>query len=164
MPTVKLIKDFDIDKDLTFDPVRKTNTGSRIIDVRGDTLYQTGWMKVLYDVEYTICLEASKHMNILASIDEKVVDHCSDKLPFSRQEILQMYRPLLRTGDINRFTVSPLTGTVMYDKDKNTYNKAELKTVLKPGHYIRFIFGFNKVYLNNHELKFCLELRQIEKA
>src|SRR5579871_1895729 len=101
MTSVKLLKDFN-QKDLIFKPVRKTATGSRIIDVDGDLLFQTCWLKILYDVEYSICVDSEKIKDTLEQIDQKVIEHASNSLDFSKDEIIQMYRPLLKqSGESN---------------------------------------------------------------
>jgi outer membrane protein assembly factor BamB len=164
MATVKLFKDFD-KNDLIFKPVRKTATGSRIIDVDGDTLFQTSWLKILYDVDYSICVDSEKIKDTLSQIDQIVIERASNSLDFSKEEIVNMYRPLLKqSGDSNCFCVSILTGTTLFDKDKNFYDKPEIKNVLRPGQSVRFIFGFKKIYFKDHELTFQLELQQIEVA
>jgi hypothetical protein len=164
MSTVKLFKDFN-KHDLIFKPVRKTATGSRIIDVDGDTLFQTGWLKILYDVDYSICVDSEKIKDTLSQIDQMVIEQASNSLDFSKEEILNMYRPLLKqSGDSNCFCVSILTGTTLFDRDKNFYDKSEIKNVLKPGQSVRFIFSFKKIYFKDHEITFPLELQQIELA
>lgn len=164
MTTVKLLKDFSI-SDLTFKPVRKTATGSRIIDVDGNLLFQTCWLKIVNDIEYSICVDSEQIKDILQQIDEKVIEHASNVLEFSKQDILKMYKPLLKqSGDNYYFYLSILTGTILFDKDKNYYGKSEIKNILKQGQSVRFIFGFNKIYFKDHELTFPLELHQIELA
>ena len=161
---IKLLKNFTTN-DLIFKPVRKTSSGSRIIDIEGDTLFQTGWLKILYDVDYRICVDGEKIKDILSQIDEIVIDHSVNALDFTKQEIINMYRPLLKqSGDLNCFSISVLTSTTLFDKDKNFYDKSEIKTVLKQGQNVRFIFGFKKIYFKDHELTFPLELQQIELA
>lgn len=161
---VKLLKDFN-QNDLIFKPVRKTATGSRIIDVDGNMLFQTGWLKILYDVDYTICVDSEKIKDILYQIDQLVIDHSSKSLDFSKEEILNMYRPLLKqSGNSNSFCISILTNTILFDKDKNFYDKSEIKNILKQGQNVRFIFSFKKIYFKDHELTFPLELHQIESA
>jgi hypothetical protein len=163
-PSVKLLKDFN-QNDLIFKPVRKTPTGSRIIDVDGNILFQTCWLKILYDVDYSICVDSENIKSVLEQIDQKVIDHSSNVLDFSKQEILKMYRPLLKqSGDSNCFCVSILTNTVLFDRYKNFYDKSEIKNILKQGQSVRFIFGFKKIYFKDHELTFPLELQQIELA
>ncbi len=162
---IKLFKDFDEVTDLIFKPVRKTTTGSRIIDVDGNILFQTGWLKILYDAEYSICVEADKIKEVLEKIDEKVINHSSITLDFSKQEILKMYRPLLKqSGESKCFSISILTNSILFDKDKNFYNKSEIKNIIKPGQSVRLIFNFKKIYFKDHELTFPLELQQIELA
>ncbi len=162
--SIKLLRDFTKD-DLIFKPVRKTSTGSRIIDVDGDTLFQTGWLKIIYDVNYSICVDSESIKNILDEIDQIIIDQASKSLEFSKEEIVNMYRPLLKqSSDFNSFNVSILTGTILFDKDKNFYDKSEIKNILKPGQNVRFIFGFKKIYFKDHELTFPLELQQIELA
>jgi hypothetical protein len=164
MTNIKLLKDFN-SNDLIFKPVRKTTTGSRIIDINGDMLFQTGWLKILYDVDYSICVDSEKIKDVLEKIDEIVIEHSSNTLDFSKEEILNMYRPLLKqSGNFNSFTISILTNTVLFDKYKNIYNKSEIKTILKPGQNIRLIFCFKKISFKDHELRFPLELHQIELA
>jgi hypothetical protein len=161
---IKLLKNFDLNE-LEFKPVRKTATGSRIIDVKDDMMYQTGWLKILYDVEYNICVEADKIKDILEKMDNKIVDHSSNVLDFSKQEILKMYRPLLKQSNgTNCFSISILTGTVLFDKNKTSYNKSEIKDVLKQGQYVRFIFSPKKIYFKDHEITFPLVLQQIESS
>lgn len=161
---IKLLKEFD-DKDLVFKPVRKTQTGSRIIDVDNSYLYQTCWLKIVGDIEYSICVDSEQIMDVLKQIDEKVIEHASNTLGFSKQEILKMYKPLLKqSGDSNYFCVSILTNTVLFDRDKNFYDKSEIKNVLKQGQNVRFIFAFKKIYFKDHEITFSLELIQIELA
>jgi len=173
---VKLLKDFKRD-DLIFKKIRKTSTGSRIIDVEGNISFQTGWLKILYDVDYNICVNTSDNTtnntsdttnnttNILAQIDEIVINHSSNILDFTKQEIIKMYRPLLKQyDDSNCFRVSISSNTILFDKNKNFYDKSEIKNILKQGHYVRFIFTFKKIYFKNHELTFPLELQQIELA
>lgn len=162
MNDIKLLKNFD-KNDLIFKSLRKTSTGSRIIDIECKKMYQTNWMRILYDVEYRICVDAEKNKNILEEIDEIVIDYSSNVLKFSRQEILQMYRPLLNKFS-NSFNMSLSTHTIMFDKDKNTYNKTEIKNILKQGQIVRFIFSFKKIYFKDHELTLPLELQQIECA
>ncbi len=156
---IKLLKDFDTN-DLTFKPIRKTTTGSRIIDVNENTLFQTCWLNILYDVDYTICVRSEKIKDILNQIDEKVISHSSNVLGFSKEEILQMYRPLLKQN--NQFSIPILTNTVLFDNQKKFYNKSEIKNILKKGQHVRFIFNFKKIYFKDHELTFPLELQQIE--
>jgi hypothetical protein len=161
---IKLLKDFD-QNDLIFKPVRKTATGSRIIDVEGDTLFQTSWLKILYDVDYSICVDSQQISDILQQIDQIVIDHSSNVLGFPKEEILKMYRPLLKqSSDSNCFCMSILTNTTLFDRHKNFYDKAEIKNILKQGQNVRFIFGFKKIYFKDHELTFPLELMQIELA
>jgi hypothetical protein len=158
---VTLLKDFDPDN-FIFKPVRKTATGSRIIDVDGNDSFQTCWLKILCDTEYGICVESDKIKNIFERIDEKVITHSSNVLEFSKQEILQMYRPISKNS--NYFCISILTNTVLFDKNKNFYEKNEIKNVLKVGQNVRFIIKFKKIYFKDHELSFPLELLQIELA
>jgi hypothetical protein len=161
---IKLFKDFDINN-LIFKPLRKTATGSRIIDIENQEIYQTCWLKILYDVEYNICVEADKIKEILEQIDTKIVDYSSEKLDFSKTEILRMYRPLLKSSSNSYcFSVPISTNTVLFDSTKKFYNKAEMKDILKSGQNIRFIFKFKKIYFKDHELTLPLELLQIELA
>lgn len=161
---IKLLKDFE-DKDLIFKPVRKTQTGSRIIDVDNNILYQTCWLKIVGDIEYSICVDSEPIKPILQKIDSSVIKHASNMLGFSEQEILKMYKPVLKqSGDSNYFCVSILTNTTLFDKDKNFYDKSEIKNILKQGQSVRFIFSFKKIYFKDHELTFPLELQQIELA
>ncbi len=164
MTNIKLLKDFT-KNDLIFKPVRKTTTGSRIIDIEGNILFQTCWLKILYDVEHSICVNSEKIKDVLSQIDQLVIDYSSVVLDFSKQEILKMYRPLLKqTGDSSCFYISILTNTTLFDQDKNFYDKSEIKNILKQGQNVRFIFCFKKIYFKDHELTFSLELQQIELA
>lgn len=164
MTTVKLFKNFD-QTDLIFKPVRKTATGSRIIDVDCKVLFQTGWLKILYEVDYSICVDSEKIKDTLNQIDQIVISQASNSLDFSKDEITKMYRPLLKqSGDSSCFSVSILTATTLFDKHKNFYDKSEIKNILKPGQNVRFIFGLKKIYFKDHELTFPLELQQIELA
>ncbi len=161
---IKLLENFD-QNDLIFKPVRKTAAGSRIMDVDGDILFQTCWLKILYDVDYNICVNSEQIKDILRQIDQIVIDHSSNVLDFSKQEMLNMYRPLLKqSSDSNCFSISILTNTVLFDRHRNFYNKSEIKNVLKQGQNVRFIFCFKKICFKNHELRFPLELQQIELA
>jgi hypothetical protein len=165
----KLFKDINLD-DIVFKPIRKTATGSRIIDIENDNSYQTCWLKILYPVEYSIAVDCEKIKDILNEIDEKIIEHSSNVLDFPKNEILKMYRCLKKSGSNNGFgetsifSVSLLTNTIMFDKDRNFYDKSEIKSILKPGQYVRFIFKFKKVYFKDHELTCPLELIQIELA
>jgi hypothetical protein len=164
MPKIKLFKDFN-QTDLIFKPVRKTSTGSRIIDVDGDILFQTCWLKLLYDVDYSICVDSEKIKNILNQIDQIVINNVSTSLDFSKEDILKMYKPLLKqSGDSSYFFASIITNTVLFDKDKNFYDKNEIKKILRPGQNIRFIFSFKKIYFKDHEITFPFKLYQIELA
>jgi hypothetical protein len=164
MANVKLFKDFN-KTDLIFKPVRKTATGSRIIDVDGDILFQTSWAKILYDVDYSICVDSENIKDTLSEIDQMVIERASNSLDFSKDEIIKMYRPLLKqSGDSNCFCVSILTGTTLFDRYKNFYDKSEIKNILKPGQSVRLLFSFKKIYFKDHELTFPLELQQIELA
>lgn len=164
MTSVKLLKDFN-QNDLIFKPVRKTATGSRIIDVDGNILFQTCWLKILYDVDYSIWVDSEKIKDVLTEIDQKVIEHSAISLDFSRDEVMKMYKPLLKqSGDSNCFSVSILTNTTLFDRQKNFYDKSEIKNILRPGQSVRFIFAFKKIYFKDHELTFPLELQQIELA
>jgi len=161
---IKLLKDFD-KNDLIFKPVRKTATGSRIIDIDGDMLFQTTWLKILYDVDYSICVDSEPIKDVLQQIDQMVIDHSSNVLDFPKEEIIRMYRPLLKqSSDSNCFCLSILTNTTLFDRNKNFYDKSEIKNILKKGQNVRFIFGLKKIYFKDHELTFPLELQQIELA
>jgi hypothetical protein len=158
---IKLLKDFK-SSDLIFKPVRKTATGSRIIDVKGDMLFQTPWLKILYDVEHNICVDSDKIKDTLDQIDQIVINHSSNTLDFSKQEILNMYRPLLKDSD--RFSISILTNTTLFDRYKNFYDKSDIKSILKQGQSVRFVFGFKKIYFKDYIILFQIELQQIELA
>jgi hypothetical protein len=159
---IKLLKDFN-SVELIFKPVRKTQTGSRIIDVDNDFLYQTCWLQIVGDVEYNICVDSEKIKDVLHQIDEIVIEHVSKILGFSKQETIKMYKPLLKkSGDSNYFCISILTNTILFDKHKNFYNKSDIKNILKPGQNVRFIFAFKKIYFKDHDITFPLELIQIE--
>lgn len=162
---VKLLKDFD-PSELKFKPVRKTTTGSRIIDVDCEGLIlQTGWLPIIYDIEYNICVNSDKIKEILEKIDKRIVEYSCEILDFTKEEIIKMYRPLLKqTGNFNCFSISILTNTLLFDRDKNVYDKSEIKNVLKKGQYVRLLFNFKKIYFKDHELTFPLELQQIELA
>lgn len=163
-PLIKLFENFN-ENDLIFKPVRKTQSGSRIIDVNENILYQTCWLKMVNDIEYSICVDPEKIQTILQKIDEIVINHASNAFGFERHEIIKMYRPLLKLSGNNKyFSMSILTNTALFDKHKNFYNKSEIKNILKQGHYVRFIFNFKKIYFKDHELTFPLELQQIELA
>ena len=161
---IKFLKDFN-QNDLNFKPVRTTTSGSSIIDVDGNILFQTGWLKILYDVDYTICVDSEKIKEILNRIDEIVIDHSSKSLKISKEQILNMYRPLLEQY-INTYTfrIPILSDTILFDNNRNFYDKSEIKNILKQGQNIRFIFGFKKIYLKNNKLTFPLDLKQIELA
>lgn len=161
MPNIKLFKDFN-QNDLIFKPIRKTATGSRIIDVDGDMLFQTCWLKILYDVDYSVCVESEKIKDILIQIDQMVIDHASKSLDFSKEEVIKMYKPLLKQSEC--FSVSIINNTTLFDKDKNFYDKSEIKNVLRQGQNVRFIFSFKKIYFKDHDITFPLELHQIELA
>lgn len=162
MTIIKLFKHFN-KNDLLFKDIRKTNTGSRIIDIESNILYQTGWLKILFDVDYTICVDADKIKHILSEIDDIIIDKSVQFLDFSKADIINMYKPLLKkNGDSCCFCISILTNTVLFDKDKNYFNKSEIKNILKQGNLIRFIFSFKKIYFKDHEINVQLELNQIE--
>jgi len=135
--------------DLHFAKIRKTSTGTRIIDIVDNTLFQTPWLTVMYDVEYKICVNAEKIRDILEEIDKTVVEYARSALNFSEDEILKMYRPLITT-------------TILWDQNKNFYNKPEIKNVIKPGQNVRFIMSFKKIEFKDHELTMVIDLRQIE--
>lgn len=160
---IKLLKDFN-ENDLIFKSMRKTNTGSRIIDVDGNTMFQTCWLNILYDVENSICVNSEQIKDILSQIDKMVIDHSSLVLGFEKPEIIKMYRSL--TSDTKcYFYISILSNTVLFDRYKNFYkDKTEIKSILKQGQYVRFIFNFKKIYFKDHEITFPLELQQIELA
>jgi len=157
---MKLLGDLNIDI-IKFKNTRKTNTGSRIIDVDCDELFQTPWLKIVYDVDYTICVNAEKIKDTLKSIDEKIIKFSSTALNFSEEEIKEMYRPLLKNEN---FSISILSTTILFDRYRNFYDKSEIKNILKVGHYVRFIIKFKKIYFKDHIVTFPLELVQIEVA
>ena len=141
---MKLLKDLNID-DLEFKKMRETDTGSRIIDIDNIELYQTPWMKIIYEVEYNICVNAVKIQDILDKIDDKVVKYSSECLEFSQKEIENMYRPLLRqSGDLVYFSIPITTNTILFDKNRTFYDKSEIKNILKVNQYVRFIIRIQK--------------------
>lgn len=156
---IKLFKDFNV-SDLIFKKIRSTDSGSRIIDIADKTFYQTKWLCISRDIEYSICLDLDPDTEkTFNEIDEKVIEHLSKVLDFSEQEIRDMYRPLVKYSN---FRISILSGTVLFDQDKKFYYKADIKNVLKSGHWVRLIFNFKKIQFSNHEITFSLELIQIE--
>ena len=158
--SIKLLKDF-VQDDLIFKSVRKTDTGSRIIDICGNTLFQTPWLRILRDIDYDICVDSEKITDIFEQIDQIVIEHSSTILNFSKEEILKMYRPLLKQSK-NSVSFRISTNTVLFDQDKNCFNKSEIKDILKRGQTVRFIFSFKKIYFKDHQLTFPLEVLQIE--
>ncbi len=164
MKKVKLLRDF-VPSDLVFKNQRKTESGSRIVDVDSNVFFQTPWLKILYDVDYSICVESELIKDVLEKIDNIVIEYSISELEFSKTEIMNMYRPLLKkSGDDNCFTISVLTNTVLFDNQKNHYDKSEIKTILKQGQMVRLLFAFKKIYFKDHALTFPLELQQIDLA
>jgi hypothetical protein len=161
---MKLIEELNIDE-LEFKKMRETNTGSRIIDIDNTDLYQTPWMKIIYEVEYNICIDAAKIQDVLEQIDNRVIQYSAICLEFTEDETREMYRPLLRKSNNQVYFSIPITvGTVLFDRDKTFYNKTEIKDILKVNQHVRFILRFKKLYFKDHNLTFQIELVQIELA
>ena len=159
---MKLLKDFT---ELEFKNIRKTDTGSRIIDIDNVDSWQTPWMKIVFEVEYNICVNAEKIQEILEAIDKQVIKHASECLDFSEDEIQEMYKPLLRTYNDMTYLSAPITSnTVLFDRERNFYSKSEIKKILKVNQYVRFIIRFKKIYFKDHILSIQFELQQVELA
>jgi len=145
-------------ENLKFKPIRKTDAGSRIIDVENQEMYQTCWLKVMYDIEYSICVSTENILSILESIDNKIIEQSIKSFDFTEKDIRDMYKPLKK----NYLSLPLSTNVILFDKDKNFYEKSEIKDLLKAGSFIRCIIKFKKIYYKDHEITFPLELVQIE--
>ena len=152
-----LLKDINID-DIQFKSMRRTDTGTRIIDVDNQKMYQTCWLKALYDIEYNLCLSTEGIEPILEMFDKKVIEESIKSFDFSEKDITDMYKYLNK----NYISLSISTNTYLFDKDKNCYEKPEIKDKLKKGDFVRCIIKPKKIYYKDHEIVFTLELVQIE--
>ena len=135
-----------MDQSAQFKKLRKTNTGSIIIDVENQELFQTPWMQIVYEPEYSICTNADKLREVLETIDNRIIEYSSTTLGFSDSETRQMYRPLLRNDN---FSTSVSSTSILFDSDKNFYNKPDMNKVLKKGQYVRYILKFKKIYFKD---------------
>jgi hypothetical protein len=161
---IKLIENFSAN-DLIFKGIRKTASGTRLVNIDYEYLLQTPWLRILYDVEYSVCVEAEKIKEILSSIDDKILNYMTEQLNITIEELTEMYRPLLKISkNINCFTIPISSNSVLFDSSKNYYNKAEMKNILKPNDNIRLLIKFKKISFGDHDLKILLELIQLELA
>lgn len=161
--TIKLFRNIDIDGDILFKNKRQTQAGTWLIDITCDYTFQTTWLPVK-DVGFSIVTDATIIRDELTKIDEKVIDHCSQKLGMSIDEITKTYRHLCKeTTDGSYFYISPTVNTVLYDSNKNAYGKSDIKQMLSQNDFVRLLFKFKKLNFKNYSLTFSLELLQIEK-
>lgn len=169
---MKFVKDINVQKDLKFKKIRSTPTSAKIIDIEMD-IFQTGWCKICYDVDYAICTDVPDQLkNILMEMDNRIIEHCSEVLDFCPQEITTMFRPILRPrGEGYYFRVPISSSSVLFgiseengEKIRKHYNKKEMPDVLRVGNYVRFIIRMKKLYFKDHSLTVQMEMKQAEYA
>ncbi len=155
---MKLLKDIVVENDIKFSKMRKTATKTCIIDINED-MYQTGWMEIISDIENNICIDATCIKDILEKIDNKILCYSANIFDFSVEEMKNMYKPIFKSS---HYLVFPINSkTVLFVGDK-TYDKDNLKSMLKSGDIARFIFSFKKLSFKDYELCTFIELHQIE--
>ncbi len=155
---MKLLKDIDVENDIKFSKVRKTATKTCIIDIK-EELYQTGWLEIISDSENNICLNAMSIREILEKIDSKILGYSASILDFSVEEMKNMYRPIFKSSN---YLILPINSkTILFDGNE-TYDKDNLKSMLKTGEIARFIISFKKLSFKDYELCVSIELHQIE--
>lgn len=160
---IKLFKNIDVEGDIAFKNKRQTQAGTWLIDVTCDNIYQTTWLPVK-EVGFSVVVDASEIRAELNKIDEKVIDHCSNNLDMTIDEITKTYRHLCNeTAEGVYFYASPTVNTVLYDNNKNVHGKSDIKQMLGPGDFVRLLFKFKKLNFKNYSLTFSLDLQQIEK-
>lgn len=155
---MKLLKDIDIENDIKFSKVRKTATKTCIIDMK-EELYQTGWLEIISDSENNICLDATSIKEILEKIDSKILGYSASILDFSVEEMKNMYKPIFKSSN---YLIFPINSKTVLFNGNETYDKDNLKSMLKTGEMARFIISFKKLSFKNYELCVSIELHQIE--
>ena len=155
---MKLICDINVENDIKFKKMRKTATKTCIIDIE-ENAYQTGWLKIITDVENYVCVNTNNIQSILNDIDNKILCYSSNIFEFSIDEMKNMYRPLYKSSC---YLVVPLNSKTILFNNGNFYNKDKIKDVLKIDDDIRMIISFKKITFKDYELSVNIELSQIE--
>ena len=142
---------------MNFKDIRTTATQTKIIDITDENTFQTCWLKLLYPVEYDITVDNDNIIDILDCMDTQIRDQLS-KLG----SVHDHYRPLSQS---NYFKLRLSTNTVLFDRHRTSFEKAEIGKILKPGQLIRFIFRLKKIsYKEPDDLYTTIDLLQIEMA
>jgi len=144
---------------LKFEKVRLTKTGSRIIDIKNQDLHQTPWLKLTYEVDYNVCVNAGPIKEALNQLDQQIINHTAMILDFTPEEMQEMYRPLLRNCN---FYCPIGSATILFDRERNFWDKSQIPSILKVGNWVRFIIKFNKITFKDHQLTVQFEVIQIE--
>lgn len=161
---MKLLKELSR-SDIKFNKIRKTSSGSKLIDVDCEPI-QTCWCKIVYDVDFSICTDVPELLEEkIKMVDNKILDHCSEVLDICHQELSDMYRSLLKPKNGGFYFRMPVnSSSILFGPEKNYHKKSEMKKVLKKNYYIRFIFKIKKISFKDYNLKPQLELIQAEYA
>lgn len=158
---VKLIENIS-SEDITSKKIRTTSSGSKIVDLDCD-LIQIGWCKVLFDVDYSICIELDYKMKeSFEKLDSLIKDIIIKNMNFTEEETNDFYKKLSNNSSVVYLPLSK--NIIMFNESKDFFDKTEIKNMLKPGNYIRTIFKIKKITFVDYIITSNIETIQLEIA